>query len=250
MRRGATVLLMACAAVVECRDASAGSSARAQGTAMTVDGVSVGADGMLRIDGTVASLPAPASFRLRTGLGCARDARLGAATTGHSFAVAMSAEDLGDAFACAIDVAAGDEALPMITLTPGAEAEAEVDNDDDAGLVLEPTFAIVAASLDPAAGRLVRFTVAVSDGASDGVDDARITLGATTYGATIAPSEEGRDVASTAVFDVPARAWANAVVTNAPAYVDMKMYGGRHRTLTLHPTARRGTLDTSDTLDH
>jgi hypothetical protein len=247
MRRGAMVLVMACAAVVECRDASAGSDARAEGTAMTVDGVSVGADGMLRIDGTVASLPAPVSFRLRTGLGCARDARLGAATTGHAFAVAMSAEDLGDAFACAIDVTAGDEALPMITLTPGAEVEAE---DDDAGLVLEPTFAVVAAALDPAAGHLVRFTVAVSDGASDGVDDARITLGATTYGATIAPSEEGRDVASTAVFDVPARAWANAVVTSAAAYVDMKIYGGRHRALTLHPTARLDTLDTLDDDDH
>jgi hypothetical protein len=131
----------------------------------------------------------------------------------------------------------------MITLTPGAEVEAE---DDDAGLVLEPTFAVVAAALDPAAGHLVRFTVA----ASDGVDDASNTLGATTYGATIAPSEEGRDVPSTADFDLPARAWANAVVTSAAAYVDMKIYGGRHRALTLHPTARLDTLDTLDDDDH
>lgn len=186
----------------------------------------------LRIAGTLDGTANPATFRLRTENGCPRDVKLATTTTGNAFSVALAAGDLADVFACAIDVEAGDATLPTITVTPDAEAH-EVE-----GMSLEPSFAVVAASLDPRDGHLVRFTV----NAPEAIEDARVTLDGSAYEARIAPSEEGSDTPTSAIFDVPARAWASAVIMHELAWIDVKVDGGAHRAMTLHPTARIETI--------
>jgi hypothetical protein len=174
----------------------------------------------------------PVTFRLAQAMGCARDVQLRAVAAGPAFCVELGEAELTDAFACAIDAERGDEALPTITLTPDA------DGSDSADLSLDSTFAVAARTLDASDGHVVRFTVA----ATSAIDEALVTLDGTSYRAVIAAADEGSDVPTTAVFDVPARAWASSVVKQGAAEVDVKLDGGAHRAMTLRPRARVATV--------
>lgn len=185
---------------------------------------------------------ARATFRLRTDLGCANDATLTATRSGVAFAIPLDVAQLTEVFACAVHVDPQSEReLPPITVTPDLETvSATADLRADPGLV-----ALVAVDLEARAGHRVRFEV-VSDGPLEG---ATMTLGALTYGATIAPNDDAGE-ARTALFEVPARAWAAAVIDGANATVDVTHAGGAHGTLVLRPIARVEAEESDAGCDH
>lgn len=173
---------------------------------------------------------AHAIFRLRTDLGCPNDATLAATRSGVAFAIPLDVAQLTEVFACAVHVDAQSESeLPPITVTPDTETvSAPADLHIDPGLV-----ALVAVDLEAHSGHRVRFEV-VADGPLDG---ANVTLGGLTYGAIIAPNDDTQEP-RTAIFEVPARAWASAIIDGSDATVDVTHAGGAHGTLVLRPVAR------------
>lgn len=206
-----------------------------EGPAPFLSVIGATADGLsgLRIAGKIENASVPAVFRLRVDNGCAHDTRLATTTRGIAFSVALRTDDLAEAFACAIDAEAGEASLSLITVTPDAEASSS------SGLTLDPSIAVVAVDLDATSGHLVRFTV-LADGP---VASAHVTLGGTTYLATVAPIEEGSAEPASAFFDVPARAWAAAVLESASAVVEARLESGTNISIVLHPKARVETLE-------
>lgn len=203
-------------------------------TGWTASGES-GSSGLV-IAGKLENAAAPAIFRLRSENGCARDTKLTTMTTGIAYSVALRTDDLADAFACAIDAESDEASLSPITVTPDATTSSA------SGLTLDPSIAVVAADLDAVSGYLVRVTVL----AEGPLTEAHLTLGGATYLATIAPIEEGSDEPASAFFDVPARAWAAAVVGDASAVVAAKLATGKYSSIVLRPTARIETLASNE----
>lgn len=225
------VMLVVAGCAVDAEAAPPPETALDEAPTVLVDGLRVEGNAGVWMVGSTEHAREPATFTLRTENDCARDLKLRTMTVGSAFTVELGAADLTDAFACAVDAATGDTSTTL-TITPDALASATAD------LSLDPVFAVVAATLDPRDGHMVRFTIA----ATGAVEQARVTLDGIGYGATLAPADEGSDVATTAVFEVPARAWASAIVGQSEATVDVTLHGGATRAMTLRPTARVETL--------
>ena len=188
----------------------------------------------LLVRGSLDGAPGAPVLRLRTDLGCAYDATLDATVTGASFSVPLDPGQLTALFACAISVEAADAAVGPITVTPDAETvSADADLRLDGGLI-----AVVAADLDARSGHMVRFEV-IAEGP---LDEARATLDGVTYAAVVTPSDD-TDQPRTALFEVPARAWADAFIKGSTASIDVTRGDGTHGALVLLPTARVEALD-------
>lgn len=213
-------------------------SAAAPAPAVTVSSATA-AESKLWLAGQLDASSLPATFRLRTDLGCAHDAALETTMRAGTFSVGLGAGDLEDAFACAIDVDSGEVALPPITVTPGADATTT-----STDIRLDPSFAVAAVDLEARSGHVVRFTV-ISDSP---LAEAHVTLAGTTYGARLAPAlPDDAEEGTLAIFEVPARAWASAVIDGAKAHVDAKQESGDYRSLVLAPLARIETLSEAPT---
>lgn len=195
--------------------------------AVLVDGLHIEGNAGVWLVGSTEHAREPATFTLRAANDCAREVELHTMTVGSSFTVELGVADLADAFACAIDASVGDTTTTL-TLTPDAHASEAPD------LSLSPGFAVVAATLDPRDGHVVRFTIE----AAGAVERARATLDGIAYGATLAPTGDVSDAATAAIFEVPAKAWAAAIVGQSEAQVDVTLHGGATRAITLRPTAR------------
>jgi hypothetical protein len=192
--------------------------ARFELTGSRVDG------GALRVAGTVTGALAPATFRLRQGYGCSREATLPTITTGAAFSVAMTADDLAVAFGCAVDVEVDGELSETLAVTPTARAVVAT-----GGLALDPDLALVSAELDPRAGDRVRFTVH----APEPLASARATLAASSYGARLVASDDAPD----AIFELPAEAWAAAVVSGTHVVVEARTLEGGSASIVVAPYA-------------
>lgn len=223
----AVMLVMAGCAVDAEAAAAPDETVPDEAPAVLVDGLHIEGNAGVWVVGSVEHAHEPATFTLRTENDCARDVTLRTMTVGASFTVELGAADLTDAFACAIDASVGDTSTTL-TLTPDAHASEAPD------LLLDPAFAVVAATLDPRDGHMIRFTVE----ATGAVERARASLDGIAYGATLAPAEEGNDAATAAIFEVPAKAWAAAMVSQSEAQIDVTLHGGATRAMTLRPTAR------------
>ena len=228
MRRLLTRLSLALPLVALGSFGCATTSAAAPAPAVTVNSATA-TESKLWLAGQLDASALPATFRLRTDLGCAHDAALETAMRGATFSVGLGAVELEDAFACAIDIDSVDTALPPITVTPGADATTT-----STDIRLEPSFAVAAVDLEARSGHVIRFTV-ISDSP---LAEAHVTLAGTTYGATLAPALPDAEEGTLAIFEVPARAWASAVIEGAKAHVDARQASGDYRSLVLTPLAR------------
>ncbi|HEY8079683.1 MAG TPA: hypothetical protein VIF62_36385 [Labilithrix sp.] len=179
--------------------------------------------GKLRMTGKVYDTHVPAVFRLRNGYGCAREITLQTTTTGIAFSVALGADDLAVALGCAVDVEAGDELSTTVTLTPDAHATSAT-----GGLTLSDDIALVSAELDPSAGDNVRIVVL----APSPLASATAKLGGSSYHARFVD-----DDASSAIFELPAREWAKAVVTATHILVDARDTNGSSASMIIAPYA-------------
>jgi hypothetical protein len=182
--------------------------------------------GLYVLKGKVENAKVPATFHLRSDSGCARDKKLHTTTIGIGYTVALDATDLADAFGCAIDVEADGNALSPIAVSPNAEAAAAK------GLSLDPAIAIVSASLDPQPAHMVRFTIL----ADRALQTASAELGGKTYRATLAPLDSSAGDESTAIFDVPANVWAEAVLAGSIAHVTTTETSGKTLSIDVKPT--------------
>ncbi|MBX3192212.1 MAG: hypothetical protein KF819_34805 [Labilithrix sp.] len=195
---------------------------------LTIDGGFVERASM-KVRGKVEDASEPPIFRLRGESGCARDVKLATTSTGIAFSIALGVDELTDAFGCAIDGDVGDRMLPPIEIAPAAETISS-----SAGLSLDPSVALVSADVDPRAGQVVRLVV----DADDAVREARATLGGRTYLARLAPASEDETSEASVILEIPARAWAEAVVSGASVDVDVTDPSGKHRALRVRPSAR------------
>jgi len=186
------------------------------------------ATGTLVVKGKVDNAKVPATFRLRSENGCARDAKLRTQTIGIGFSFTLDAAELTDAFGCAVDVEVGDAALSPIAVSPTATVSVP-----SKSLALDPGVALVSAGLEPSTERNVRFMI-MSDHALQG---ARVDLGGRTYRATLAPMDSSTEGESTAIFEVPARAWADAVIVGSSARVSTTDSTGHITTMEVKPEA-------------
>lgn len=188
----------------------------------------VATPGVLLVKGKVDNAKMPATFRLRAENGCARDAKLHAQTIGIGFSFTLDAAELADAFGCAVDVEVGEDALSPIAVSPTATVSAP-----SKSLALDPGVALVSAGLEPSTERNVRFTI-MSDHA---LQDAYAVLGGQTYRATLAPMDSSTEGESTAIFEVSARAWADAVIVGSSARVSTTDTTGHITTMEVRPEA-------------
>lgn len=227
-----SLLLTACATPAQADDESPTRSeteAEAEPTFPTLSLTdSQVATGTLVVKGKVDNAKVPATFRLRGENGCARDAKLRTQTIGIGFSFTLDAAELTDAFGCAVDVEVGDDALSPIAVSPTATVSVP-----SKSLSLDPGVALVSAGLEPSTERNVRFTI-MSDHALQG---AHVDLGGQTYRATLAPMDSSTEGESTAIFEVPARAWADAVIVGSSARVSTTDTTGLIMTMEVKPEA-------------
>lgn len=188
----------------------------------------VATPGVLLVKGKVENAKVPATFRLRSENGCAREAKLHTQTIGIGFSFTLDPEELADAFGCAVDVEVGDDALSPIAVSPTATV-----SDPSKSLALDPGVALVSAGLEPSTEQNVRFTI-MSDHALQG---AHVDLGGHTYRATLAPMDSSTEGESTAIFEVPARAWAEAVIAGSIGHVSTTDTTGHLTTMDVKPEA-------------
>ncbi len=179
--------------------------------------------GALRITGKVYDTHIPAALRLRHDLGCAREVTLQTTSTGIAFSTALGADDLATALGCAVHVEAGDELSAIVAVTPEARVTTAT-----GGLTLDGDVALVAADLDPRAGDRVRITVL----SPEPLTSATAKLGGATYAARLVD-----DDAHAAIFELPARDWAKAIVTATHLVIDARREHGSSASMVVAPHA-------------
>lgn len=196
----------------------------ARGPSLTIESAQPFAGAFL-VSGVTEDTKVPAALYLRRELGCAHDARLETTTTGVAFTSKLSADALADAFSCAISAEIGDE-TNLFTLYPDGTIESRIPE----GISFQPLFLLVLGDESASHDNAVGFRV----GSDARPVEAIVDVGGESFRGLVAAEA---DASWSSSFEVPARAFANAVVTGENVEVDLRLADGTHRSFFLAPHA-------------
>lgn len=181
--------------------------------------------GAFHVSGVTEDAKVPAALSMRRELGCANDARLETMTTGVAFTTKLSADALADAFSCAIAAEVGDE-TNLFTLYPDGTIESSIPD----GVSFQPLFSLVLGDDSASHDNAVGFRV----GSDVRPVEANVTVAGESFRGLVAAEA---DTSWSSSFEVPARAFANAVVAGENVEVDLRLTDGTHRSFTVAPHA-------------
>ncbi|AKV04734.1 hypothetical protein AKJ09_11397 [Labilithrix luteola] len=181
--------------------------------------------GAFHLTGVTDDAKVPATLHMRRELGCASDARLETTTTGVAFTTKLSADALAEAFSCAISAEVGD-VTNLFTLYPDGTIESRVPDD----VSFQPLFSLVLGDESVSHDDAIGFRV----GSEERPVEARVTVAGESFAGAVAAEA---DASWSSSFEVPARAFAKAVVAGEHAEVDLRLADGTHRSFDLAPHA-------------
>jgi len=179
------------------------------------------------------------TYELRTDLGCARDKPIASSMKGGEVYLSLPEADLADAFACVISASGEDESTSEIAVSPELDFAQRIDD------VRFDSIAVAAGSFDPTADSIIRVAFVTQTPAHSATFD----LEATTYRALVTELEPYEGGASRVTFEIPARAWAHAVIERKSAHIAVRDEANKLYDVDASPIARveiLGELDEHD----